>query len=367
MTASKEKTVDKIRVLMVGTSVDAKGGVATVLNNIMGSELTSLCEVKHVATHGDGSIPLRIYIALTSFFVYLYALVTFNPKIVHLHVSSKGSFYRKSILILIAKLFNKKVVYHHHCGSFMMFYQEGSNNWKKRYIEHILSISDIIIVLTHSWISSLATIAPNANFVVLNNAVDCPPLREPRNNETPRILFMGGLHPAKGLHELLAAFRKLSDLGIPFHGRICGHGDLDYWQGQANTLAVSDQVSFPGWVSGATIAQEYEKADIFVLPSFSEALPMSILEAMSQSVPVIATRVGGIPDLIEDGKTGLLIEPGDPIDLAKALQTLIQDKQLNRQIVVNGHNMIDQRYNLEKVPGALLHVYHELLGIGNHL
>ena len=111
------------------------------------------------------------------------------------------------------------------------------------------------------------------------------------------------------------------------------------------------EFEFPGWVYGKDKINYIYKSDIFLLPSYSEGLPNSLMEAMACGIPSIATKTGSIPDLILPNKTGLLIDAGNTIDLSKAMSLLILDAKLRKELGNNGKERIKQNHSINTAIG----------------
>lgn len=152
------------------------------------------------------------------------------------------------------------------------------------------------------------------------------------------LIYSGRLVPVKGLRYLLEAMRLLDQRGISCHTTFVGEG---YQKEELTTLAedlgLSDRVCFKGYVPfGKPLLDLYREADIYVLPSLSEGVPKVVFEAMACGLPIIATRVGGITDIVKDRKTGLLVDPRSPEQIAQAIERLVMDHVLRREIIQNG-------------------------------
>jgi glycosyltransferase involved in cell wall biosynthesis len=117
---------------------------------------------------------------------------------------------------------------------------------------------------------------------------------------------------------------------------------------------------------GATAQPEaaLRDLDIFVLPSISEACPNALLEAMTIGLPVVATRVGGIPALVEDGKTGLLVPPGDPLSLARAIIRLIEDPGLAAALAARAREHVQNEFGLDRMLARIEALYDRALTDG---
>jgi glycosyltransferase involved in cell wall biosynthesis len=170
------------------------------------------------------------------------------------------------------------------------------------------------------------------------NGVDLPSARL-EESEEPFVLYAGRLSPEKGIGELVEATRGM---------RLVVAGD-----GPLRTL-VPDAL---GFVSHDELEHLYDRAAVVVLPSYREGLPICVLEAMAHGRPVVATTVGGIPQLVEDGRTGLLVEPGDAEGLRIALERLLSDAALRRRMGRAARARVQRMCSWERVTDETLAAY----------
>jgi glycosyltransferase involved in cell wall biosynthesis len=140
------------------------------------------------------------------------------------------------------------------------------------------------------------------------------------------VVFLGAINRAKGVDDLVAAWRDVHRRIPQARLVIAGSGEVDRLLADLPAGADAAGIDFPGWIDADDRARLLRRAWLFVLPSHAEALPMSILESMAAGVPVVASRVGGIPTAVVDGETGVLIEPGDVDALARAIHDVIGDE-----------------------------------------
>jgi glycosyltransferase involved in cell wall biosynthesis len=217
--------------------------------------------------------------------------------------------------------------------------------------------------------------------------IDCfvPPAssRPQHNTNTPRILFVGRISPEKGIHDLIDAFVKVTEkypqavLTIvgphivvakeflfdlqpepevqalePFYSL----NYLEYLKSQV-PRHLSSQVIFAGSVSQAELLPYYHQADVVINPSLSEAFGMSLVEAMATETPVIATTIGGMPEIVEHGVNGLLVEPGNVAALAKATIDIISDPCRAKAMGKAGRQKVLQRYSWEQITQDLISCY----------
>ena len=159
-----------------------------------------------------------------------------------------------------------------------------------------------------------------------------------RSSPPYRLLYVGRLSAEKGVIHLLEATSLLTAEGESVELHIVGMGALERdLRHRAQMLDVAEHVFFHGFVpQGEALRQIYRESDVFVLPSLQDQQPKVLLEAMSQSVPVVATRVGGIPATIQDGGDGLLVPPACPEAIASAVCRVLSDRELRQRLVTGG-------------------------------
>jgi colanic acid/amylovoran biosynthesis glycosyltransferase len=171
------------------------------------------------------------------------------------------------------------------------------------------------------------------------------PRPEPDNN-VPNILCVGRLVPAKGQYILLEACALLKKEGLQFQLTIVGDGpDKMILEKAAKAGNLNDSVTFTGALGQDKVRDYYDRADLFVLASFAEGVPVVLMEAMAKEIPVISTRITGIPELIEHEQDGLLATPGDAEDLASQIRKLLNTPQKRREFGVAGRKKVIALYN----------------------
>ena len=196
-------------------------------------------------------------------------------------------------------------------------------------------------------------------------------LRKPasrRQNESHsrlRFVTVGRLSAEKGYTGLLQAFTTLLSRGIDAELAIVGDGPLrESLERELSALDLNDRVTVHGTLAEEATLQVISTADIFVLPSLMEGLPVVLMEAMAMAKPVIAASVAGIPELVEDGKTGLLFRPSDWDDLARCMQLLAEDRDLRTELTRTSRYVIQQEYDIDSCVEPLVCLFGSL-GPGN--
>jgi glycosyltransferase involved in cell wall biosynthesis len=183
------------------------------------------------------------------------------------------------------------------------------------------------------------------------------PSREPNSIE-PHIVCVGRLTHVKGQALLIEAVAELRARGIQARLTLVGAGpkraDLEQL---TNRLGLQDQVVFAGAVGQDEIQSIYRSADVFCLPSLAEGLPVVFMEAMALEVPVIASRITGIPELVEDGRTGLLVTPARLDQLVEALARLLADGSLREQLTTEGRKKVLSEFDVNSSAAKLREIF----------
>ena len=344
------------KVLFVGPD-NSKGGIGAVLNVYS----RNLPNFQLLTTFSSEPNKNRIIYFIISLFKLLKKLIKDNDiNIVHIHTASNGSFLRKSIVLLIAKTLSRKVVLHIHGGSFKEYL--SSSAIRARYIVAILKMTDVVVCLSDEWLAYFNSHIGLKNVVVLSNPIELPILGN-RKNEQKKIelLFLGAVVPAKGIFDLLEYLSTnkyfISDR-LRLH--ICGEGDKNQLDKLLQKHNIADKVIQHGWVQNDLKSNLMNMMDVFILPSYIEALPMSILEAMSYGKPIISTRVGGIPSLVKDDYNGWLYDPYDIKVLDKIIEEIFADKG---KVKVYGHNSRTEalKYDIHTIAKKLNSIYDRAL------
>lgn len=154
----------------------------------------------------------------------------------------------------------------------------------------------------------------------------------------PVLLFVGRLNAAKGLRELCQAVRDLVDSKVPVRLRIAGDGGFrPQLESLIAQLGIEDRVELLGWVPlGPELREVYRRADIFVLPSYAEGSPKAAIEAMANGLPVVASNVGSVPEVVVDAESGYVIPVHDVPAIVQAVAALVRDPELRRGMARNG-------------------------------
>jgi colanic acid/amylovoran biosynthesis glycosyltransferase len=172
-----------------------------------------------------------------------------------------------------------------------------------------------------------------------------------------RLLSVARLSASKGFPILLESLAMIKSFIPDIHLTLVGDGeDRQILEDLSQQLGVSEQVSFVGYKSQAEVREFLHQTDLFILPSFAEGVPVSLMEAMATGVPVISSRIAGISELVEDGVSGYLVPPGDPTLLAEKVIALVNSAELRSAFGQAGRAKVEQDFNLDREADWLLQV-----------
>ncbi|MBZ2206833.1 glycosyltransferase family 4 protein [Massilia sp. R798] len=345
---------------MIGTALSGKGGIAAVVSVLDQDGLFAREGVRYLATHADGTRAAKARVALAGFWRTALACLTERPAVVHAHSASHASFFRKSLLLLIARRCGARTVFHLHGGGFRDFATRESGALARWWIRHTLEASSVVIALSAGWAAFLAGFAPRATVRVVPNAVDVARLASASAEEAGRVLFLGRAEPAKGVYELLAAVAALAPRFPALRLALGGDGDLALLRTRAAQLGIAERLDILGWIGPQDKADQLARAAVFCLPSHAEGLPMALLEAMAVGKAVLVSDVGAIPEAVTDGDNGLLVAPRDVAALAAALERLLSDHALRRRLGAHARQTVAERFSTAVVGATLSGVYREL-------
>ncbi len=337
----------------------APGGMRSVVEAYVADGFIARHGIRLIATYDKSGFWARQGLALKALLAYLPLLATSKVELVHIHAAMRGSFWRKAIFAAIARRFGVPVVLHLH-GSEMKDFYAAQPPAVKRLIVGQLVAASRVLVLSQSWKSFISEIAPRAQITVAPNFVAAPDATPVRAGPARLILFLGVVGERKGAFDLLEAFALARSQCGGLELSIGGKGAVERARTEARRLGVADNVDFCGWVGAEAREALLQRADIFVLPSRNEGLPMSVLEAMARGLPVIATPVGGLPELIEDGVNGLLVPPGDANALARAIVKLASDPTARQALGAAARQTILARHSAAVALPMVEQVYAEV-------
>jgi glycosyltransferase involved in cell wall biosynthesis len=350
-----------LRVLLVGPLPPPVGGMASVVQNLLDAFRGRL-DVRVLNTVKTTAADRPLWAGVVAQLGLLGALarhcILWRPDVVHIHTCSWFSFWRSGVDVLLAWLLGRRVVLHIHGGQFGEFLA-GLSFAQARLARLLLRIPRRVIVLGAGWRDLLESWVSPARVVVVPNGVAAGAQVQPDAAGPFRILCLAHYQAGKGLEDLLravAALRTSRRVRLELFGSDAELGYRRRLVALAAELGLAD-AAIAGPVVGALKDAALASAHCFCLPSYAEGLPMSMLEAMAVGLPVVATRVGAIPEALDDGREGLLFAPGDIAALTAHLGRLIADPAAAMAIGAAGRARLVREFSLAQSAAQLLDVY----------
>lgn len=269
----------------------------------------------------------RIFIIISILKLITFLLIDRSIKIVHIHTGSYNRFYFNTFYLRIAKFFKKKVIMHIHGGAFAEYY-----NTNPRWIKAMLLKCDVIVALTSYWEKFFKEKVGCDNVVIVNNIIETPQYTNiTKDADCKDFLFLGKVCKEKGIYDLIDV---LNEHKTEFEGKIKLHigggGEIEKLKKMIADNSLQEIVEYEGWVSRNKKISLLNKCNIYILPSYIEGLPISILEAMSYGHYIISTTVGGIPEIITNKDEGFLITPGDKEAIYSAIKYSLEEKNIEK-------------------------------------
>jgi glycosyltransferase involved in cell wall biosynthesis len=327
------------------------GGIDRLTDGIRRHCATAIPDLDLVflTTRGPGLLLLSPLYSLRAALLLIWYRLTRGRSVCHVNLSSRGSTFRKLALSGLARRLGHTTVIHLH-GSRFREYFHGVGALQRRTITRMFREAKTVIVLGQAWREFvLASFdLDDSRVLVLPNATEARPVEQAQEETPPLILFLGRVGVRKGVPILLAALAALAKTKLDWRAEIAGDGDIAPYAAAAVADGLGDRVVFPGWLAEPEAHARLSRAAVLVLPSEAEGLPMSIIEAFAWGIPVIATPVGSIPDILQNENQGFVIPVGDSAALTAALERLLGDPALRRRLGANALSY--HRANLEFGP-----------------
>ena len=313
------------KILTIGPDNSGEGGgISSILNTYKNFVYSTYYFEKSTSSKGK----LFSLLALAKLF-YMIPYYVFVKKIqvIHFHGASENSFKRKRLLIYYSFLFPVKLIYHLHGGNFKVF----TERYGIKKVKNTFYRCERVIVLSDMWENYINTEIGYLKTSIINNVIPEPDYICPTNihNNILTFMFLGLLNDQKGIFDLINLIVSNKNY---FEGRIKliigGMGEVNRLNKIITDYRLDKIVEFVGWINGKEKEHLFNHSDIFILPSYIEALPISILEAMSYGKAIISTNVGSIPTLVKHGQNGFLFNPGNLDELKGHINSFLYDRSI---------------------------------------
>jgi glycosyltransferase involved in cell wall biosynthesis len=355
------------KVLLVGKGAPDRGGIPTFLSTLLTSRLADdhdlrFLNVAHTGRPEGGQATAR-NVGRTVRDVLAVWRAARGRDIVHIHsaLAPAVTVVRAALLVLAGRARGCAVVVHAHGGGIHFWL---TTPWRRRLIRLAMRPAQRVVAVWSAGLDGLRAVLPPDRVALIDNGVSLEGYDEigaERPHEPPRLLFVGLLTPRKGVLDLLAASRLLRDRGVKHELWLLGGTPDEGPEAEAKVRAgLDDDVTLLGTRPPEEMPAAFAAADVFCLPSWWEAMPLSILEAMAAGLPVVASDVGDVSRAVADGVTGFVVPPRDPERLADALERLLTDAELRRRMGDAGRARVVEKFSAAVTAEQVSALYAEL-------
>jgi glycosyltransferase involved in cell wall biosynthesis len=345
------------RIVHLGPDPDGPGGMPAVVRDLLASPLAERYRMEAIPTYRPSKGLRRLGIFLGSLVRLTRWCAGPGERLVHVHSAVRGSLYRKSVCVAVARLMRRPVILHIHAGAGDIADFDQRLDPARRWIfSRAMRLADRVLSVSAAGAAEIERRFGQHGIVVVPNAAPrVAELGPPPGETDARVLYLGGFEdPAKGGAVMLRALEGIRAGAPDARVSMAGPGELP------PGAALGDGVDWNGWLDTAAKEAALAGTDVVVFPSISEGLPVALLEAMAHGRAVVATRVGGMPEVVTDGEDGLLVPGQDPEALAEAIVRLARDPAERVRLGAAARARA-QRLNDHEVTDRLDGIYRDVL------
>lgn len=331
------------RVLHMSPDPEIGGGMASALRALLRSPLAESYELEVATTYRNSEPFGRLAVYVRAIFTLASWRMRRRGRIVHVHAAVRGSMYRKSVCVLAAKALRSRVVLQVHAGpGDVESFASRINRPSRELFRAAFRAADVSLAVSRASASALERVLDVGPVGVVPNAAPRMELAARAGGEGGAgALYLGGFaDPAKGGDDLLAALAQAGGSAPELRVTMAGPGELP--ESGRELIAGRPGWSWRGWLTEPEKDAALAETDVFILASVSEGLPMALLEAMGSGLAIVATEVGGVPEVLETERDALLVPPGDPGALARALGRLAHDPGLRARLGDSARRRADE-------------------------
>lgn len=350
-----------MKICMIVPNAAVQGGIASVVAGYKGSSLEKNHQICYVESYCNGSKWKKLFKALRGYGSFIKHILYDRPDLVHIHSSFGPSFYRKIPFIYFGRWAGIPIVNHIHGAEFDRFYTKASER-KKRLVQKVYGKCSRLIVLSGEWKEVISQIVPAEKIDIVENYCILPDEPYDIGRKPHQILFLGELGERKGCFDIPAMFYKVRETCPQAKLVMAGDGQMERVKDAFDEKNLLPYVEFPGWVRGIEKEKLLRESTVFLFPSYSEGMPMAVLEAMSYGMGIVTTQTGGIPKLICHNKSGYLEKAGEVDLMAEDVVTLLQDYEKCCSMGRQARALAEQKYSLKVHIDKLEQTYRKACG-----
>ena len=343
------------RVLVVGSAEQSSGGVASVIRLMKKMPVWQEYNCYWLGTQIQRNYAWKLWYALKANFLALF--IVWRYDIVHFHtVPDKICLVIQMPVFLLALIGRKRIIMHIHMGN------QLRNHTRNKMFKWCLRRADLIILLAKKWQAlfkdEFADIKTPTT--VLYNACEMVP-EVPLEEKEKSIIMAAYFNDNKAPDLLLKAWKKLKDHYPDWHVYMLGNGEVERFGKMAEDMGLADSVTFTGYVVGKLRDDYFRKASIYCMCSYEEGFPMVVLEAWAYGICVVTTPVGGLPDVLEDGRNALIFDFGNWETLANRISDLIDNANKREEIIKYSRTFAERTFSPRIINQSIEQLYQGLL------
>lgn len=351
-------------ILVIGPQPPAIGGIATIVSLIR-RDFSHFQNVSFIDSSKPKTVMKRALLPLSVLFKIVMHCVLNKKCNVLLFSSAHKSFFEKMLWVALISLCGSRAFVVMVDGNYPDFYSALPRIWKR--LSRFFMKRAVVVGQSSTWGEYYKSIFPQSEVKLITGGVDVdfftPTDKKKIDDSTVTILYVGWIMAAKGIYDLLAAVRDLlpganKKIILELVGPI--YEDADKLNAAIDSGDLREHVKLCGPVLSREILREkYQNADIFAFPSHFEGFPVALLEALSSGLACVGTKAGGIPDILDHGRVGLVVNKESPSELASALLSLINDQTLRTDLRLKARERAVHNYTLQDSMSS----YKKLLGL----
>ncbi len=305
-------------------------------------------QLRPLDTRGAASAAYSLWVLLQALAKLVRGRISGGLVGVHVNMAERMSLFRKGLVVVVCTALRLPVTLHLHAAQLHHTYRAMSPPMRAltRWVFSLPSACIVLGTASRRFVIDELAVAADKVEVVINGVPEpTVPRRQREGSEDLRVLFLGNLSERKGVADLLHAL-ALPKMAIPrLKVSIAGGGDIAGYRALAQRLGIDNVVTFEGWVDQAKASLLLADADVLILPSYDEGLPLVILEALANGVAVVCTPVGEVPGVFTDQVDACFVRPGDIEGIADGLKRVLNDPELRRRLEQNGRRMYERQFS----------------------
>jgi glycosyltransferase involved in cell wall biosynthesis len=323
-------------------------------------------ELRPLDTRGGANALYSLWVLATAMARIMCGKLNGRLAGVHVNMAERLSLFRKSVIIIVCRALGIPVVLHLHAAQLHHFYRSLPRPLQML-TRWVFSLPASCVVLGSSarrFVVEELGVPANRVEIVINGVPEPTHARRIASEQiVQRVLFLGNLSERKGVSDLLQALTLPGFDASRTEVILAGGGDIEAYRIKAKQLGIEALLDFAGWSDQQQVARLMARADVLVLPSYDEGLPLVILEAMANGVAVVCSPVGEIPSVLTDGVNACFVQAGDAAGIARSLQRVLNEPALRTSLERNGRALYEQNFSLARFFASVARIHQRNFGV----